>query len=68
MHQEYSFKSWLFCSEKVEKASVVMFRHLIDENSLKQELRKDPWWIKENEIIFIEALIDHSVPLPEEMV
>jgi HD superfamily phosphohydrolase len=62
------------CAEKeisgwsVEKASVVMFQYLInaDENKkLKKSL--GDLNVNDAELRFIEALIDQSLPLPEEM-
>lgn len=47
---------------QVEKASVVMFHHLVRENSLRDLLRAVD--IKEDEMKFIEALIDPEADIP----
>jgi hypothetical protein len=49
----------------VESVSVVMFRHLVEENDLRRDLRVCD--IGENEMKFIEALMDPDVDIPEDM-
>ena len=51
---------------KVEKASVVMFQHLIVVNNLKEALEMEG--IYDDQLEFIKTLIDSSIDVPDAMV